>query len=169
MVTSQYFLWYLSLIPLVIPKLKLSKYESVTSLLLWGFTQASWLLPAYFLEFKGRYLIYKNAKAIPGHPVSELYNRVYLFNSYNKNLHCFFCISILGYNTFQFVWIESLAFFAANIGLLSKFVRKYREIQATIVEEKLQLLQHQRQRSTRPVEDLDKLDWLNEMHLLKMF
>ena len=68
-VTSQYFLWYLSLIPLVIPKLKLSKYESVTSLLLWGFTQASWLLPAYFLEFKGRYLIYKNAKAIPGHPV----------------------------------------------------------------------------------------------------
>ena len=53
-VTSQYFLWYLSLIPLVIPKLKLSRYEAVTSLLLWGFTQASWLLPAYFLEFKGK-------------------------------------------------------------------------------------------------------------------
>ena len=86
------------------------------------------------------------------------YNRVYLYNSYNKKMNCFFCISLSGYNTFQFVWIESLAFFAANIGLLSKFVRKYREIQATIVEEKLQLLQHQRQRSTRPVEDLDKLD-----------
>ena len=56
------------------------------------------------------------------------------------------------------MWIESLAFFAANIGLLSKFVRKYREIQATIVEEKMQLLHHQRQRTTRPVEDLDKLD-----------
>lgn len=55
-VTSQYFLWYLSLIPLVIPKLKLSRYEAVTSLLLWGFTQASWLLPAYFLEFKGKYI-----------------------------------------------------------------------------------------------------------------
>ena len=56
------------------------------------------------------------------------------------------------------MWIESLAFFAANIGLLSKFVRKYREIQATIVDEKLQLLQHQRQRSARPAEDLNKLD-----------
>ena len=27
----------------------------------------------------------------------------------------------------QFIWIESLAFFAANVGLLSKFVRMYRE------------------------------------------
>ena len=64
---------------------------------------------------------------------------------------------LLGYNTFQFVWIESLAFFAANIGLLSKFVRKYREMQETIVQEKL-LLQHQTQRNTRPVRDLDSLD-----------
>ena len=32
-----------------------------------------------------------------------------------------------GYNTFQFIWIESLAFFAANVGLLSKFVRIYRQ------------------------------------------
>jgi len=62
----------------------MTKYEAVTSLILWGFTQASCLLPAYFLEFKG-------------------------------------------YNTFFFIWIENLAFFAANVGLLSKFVRKYKE------------------------------------------
>ena len=55
------------------------------------------------------------------------------------------------------MWIESLAFFAANIGLLSKFVRKYREMQDTIVQEKL-LLHHQTQRTTRPVRDLDNLD-----------
>jgi phosphatidylinositol glycan class M len=67
-----------------VPKLNLSKYEAITSLILWGFTQASWLLPAYFLEFKG-------------------------------------------YNTFFFIWVESLAFFAANVGLLSKFVRMYKE------------------------------------------
>lgn len=88
--TSQYFLWYLAILPLVVKQLKLSKTEAVTSLVLWGFTQGSWLLPAYFLEYKG-------------------------------------------YNTFQFIWIESLAFFCANLGLLSKFVRKYREQQ--LVEE----------------------------------
>nr|ACO15014.1 GPI mannosyltransferase 1 [Caligus clemensi] len=84
-VTSQYFLWYVGLLPLVLPKLQLSKSEGIASGLLWGFAQGSWLLPAYFLEFRG-------------------------------------------YNTFQFIWIESLAFFCANIGLLSKFIRKYREL-----------------------------------------
>ena len=91
-VTSQYFLWYLSLLPLVFPKLRLTTSEMLTVGLLWCFTQASWLLPAYFLEFKG-------------------------------------------YNTFQFIWIESLAFFAANIGILSKLVRKYRELQAILLQE----------------------------------
>ena len=37
--TSQYFLWYLSLLPLVLPTLQLSKYDAITSLALWGFTQ----------------------------------------------------------------------------------------------------------------------------------
>jgi len=93
-VTSQYFLWYLSLLPLVFPaRIRLTRSEMATLLLLWGFTQASWLLPAYFLEFKG-------------------------------------------YNTFQFVWIESLAFYAGNVGILSKFVRKYRELQAILEQER---------------------------------
>ena len=51
-VTSQYFLWYLSLLPLVFPaRIRMTKSEMATVLLLWGFTQASWLLPAFFLEF----------------------------------------------------------------------------------------------------------------------
>ena len=68
-----------------------------------------------------------------------------------------------GYNTFQFVWIESLAFFAANVGLLSKFVRKYREMQAAILEGNKILRNQQRQEMQRnrhpePVGNLDDLD-----------
>ena len=48
--TSQYFLWYLSLLPLVLPTLQLSKYDAITSLALWGFTQV--VLPKVFA---GRY------------------------------------------------------------------------------------------------------------------
>ena len=71
--------------------------------------------------------------------------------------------NIVGYNTFQFIWIESLAFFAGNIGLLSKFVRKYREMQAAILEGN-KILRHQqrqemqRNRQPEPVGNLDDLD-----------
>ena len=82
--TSQYFLWYLAQLALVLPKLQFSNSESMLLLGLWSFTQASWLLPAYFLEF-------------------------------------------LGYNSFQFICIESLAFFCANVGIMSKCIRKYLE------------------------------------------
>lgn len=84
--TSQYFLWYLAPLALVLPKLHLTTKELLALFLLWAFTQSSWLLPAYFLEFKG-------------------------------------------YNTYQFIWIESMAFFVANIGILSKCIRKYLEHQ----------------------------------------
>ncbi|KAK3745063.1 hypothetical protein QZH41_014560, partial [Actinostola sp. cb2023] len=51
--TSQYFLWYLSLLPLVVPQLAISVRKAIVMIVAWLASQAMWLLFAYYLEFEG--------------------------------------------------------------------------------------------------------------------
>lgn len=50
--TCQYFIWYLSLVPLCLPNLQFSLKELMLVSNFWFVAQAAWLLPAYLLEFK---------------------------------------------------------------------------------------------------------------------
>ncbi|KAH9824178.1 family 50 glycosyltransferase [Melampsora americana] len=53
-ITSQYFLWYLWLIPLILNRIHLSRSRLISMLSSWIITQALWLNQAYQLEFLGR-------------------------------------------------------------------------------------------------------------------
>jgi len=56
--TSQYFLWYLLFIPLLIPQLSISPLRAFLYLGVWIGTQALWLSEAYKLEFLGQNVFY---------------------------------------------------------------------------------------------------------------
>lgn len=51
--TSQYFLWYFCLMPIIIPFLNISVRKGLLLFLSWVFGQALWLFFAFQLEFKG--------------------------------------------------------------------------------------------------------------------
>lgn len=52
--TSQYFIWFLSLLPLVILNIKLAGPKAIFLGIIWISAQLAWLLYAYLLEFKCR-------------------------------------------------------------------------------------------------------------------
>lgn len=52
--TTQYFIWILSLLTLCLPQLQFTNQQLVTVVSIWVSSLSSWLLPAYLLEFKGK-------------------------------------------------------------------------------------------------------------------
>lgn len=52
--TSQYFVWIMAILPLCILQIKLPSKTAISLSLAWGIAQLMWLLPAYYLEFKGQ-------------------------------------------------------------------------------------------------------------------
>ncbi|KAH0583448.1 GPI mannosyltransferase 1 [Termitomyces sp. J132] len=52
--TSQYFLWYLLLLPLLLPRLATTQRRAGAYVIVWVGTQAFWLVHAYQLEFLGQ-------------------------------------------------------------------------------------------------------------------
>lgn len=52
-ITSQYFVWFLSLLPACIPMLDLTLKQAAFHSVVWIVAQLAWLLPAYWLEFRG--------------------------------------------------------------------------------------------------------------------
>lgn len=51
--TSQYFIWYISLLPIALRTVEMPTRTAVSLVALWFTGQGLWLLPAYLFEFKG--------------------------------------------------------------------------------------------------------------------
>ena len=54
MVTAQYFVWFLSLLPLAAPSSDLAPPAAAVVLFAWVLAEAQWLYYAYLVEFEGR-------------------------------------------------------------------------------------------------------------------
>ncbi|XP_060519425.1 GPI mannosyltransferase 1 [Cylas formicarius] len=53
-ITSQYFVWIMGILPLCIWQLKMSRKLTLALTTVWFLAQGAWLLPAYFLEYRGQ-------------------------------------------------------------------------------------------------------------------
>ncbi|KYN38373.1 GPI mannosyltransferase 1 [Trachymyrmex septentrionalis] len=82
-ITSQYFFWFLSLLPLCLPNIEMNLRRGICLACSWILSQTIWLLTAYLLEFQS-------------------------------------------FNSFFFLWISGLLFFAVNVKVLVEIIYHYK-------------------------------------------
>ncbi|XP_018048028.1 PREDICTED: GPI mannosyltransferase 1-like isoform X1 [Atta colombica] len=82
-ITSQYFFWFLSLLPLCLPNIEMNLRRGICLACSWILSQTIWLLTAYLLEFQS-------------------------------------------FNSFFFLWISGLLFFAINVKVLTDIIYHYK-------------------------------------------
>lgn len=52
--TSQYFIWFLSLLPLIVQHMNMTLTKTLLLVIIWASTQGGWLFYAYLVEFQGK-------------------------------------------------------------------------------------------------------------------
>ncbi|CAF98805.1 unnamed protein product, partial [Tetraodon nigroviridis] len=139
--TSQYFLWYLCLLPLVIPRLRLSGKQGVLLLLLWFAGQGAspyarstyrytpllaWmLLPNIYLSLVAGKMLFVACDVLSGLLLYQIL-RLRGLNSEGVWLAPAYYLEFEGYNTFLIVWSAGLLFLIFNSFVLIQIISHYK-------------------------------------------
>lgn len=126
LVFPQYFLWYLCLLPLVIPRLRLSAKRGALLLLLW---------------FAGQVSVKSDFCLLAPSPSDFYVLSDAVFNIFLCSLHWqgvwlapAYYLEFEGHNTFLFIWFGGLLFLIINSFVLIQIIRHYTPTQGPKVE-----------------------------------
>ncbi|VDN22798.1 unnamed protein product, partial [Cylicostephanus goldi] len=80
--TSQYFVWYIVFLPLIVDRIKMTTNETTRLILMWFASQAVWLFFAYLYEFRGWQTLELVFVASVGFLLTNIYVLVNVLNAY---------------------------------------------------------------------------------------
>ncbi|KAK6737303.1 hypothetical protein RB195_019789 [Necator americanus] len=80
--TSQYFVWYIVFLPLIIDRIKMSVRDAVSLILMWSASQGVWLFFAYLFEFQGWHTLELVFAASIGFLLTNIFVMVKIIQAY---------------------------------------------------------------------------------------